>query len=253
MHILFFLHAVARVDKNKNVTEFSIMTTGAGNTQRYFDMRDALFYASAPVLIIGGLNWLATGINNVRKGDAATKSDDLLNGLGLPTQLINIVYIIVGIAAIGMLFYGYMRTFGAPDMLNTTFFPSTLTVAERTPDNATAAVKIQVTPFAKVAFWAAQSAIQKDTPYLSYDEAYGDYSNAGVAIADAAGVAVLRFRSPNGYMVRGTKLKPHVHYRVARAPKVDASGISIDEKRHEAHQWSAVQTVFDFQEFTKKQ
>ena len=75
----------------------------------YFQASDALLYLSAPVLIVGGLNWLATGIQNIRKGEAATKSDDLLNAVGLPTLVVNIIYILVGIAALGLLAYVVMK------------------------------------------------------------------------------------------------------------------------------------------------
>jgi len=217
-------------------------------------MRDALYYLSAPILIVGGLNWLVTGIQNLSKRENATKADDLLNLIGLPASIVNIVYIVVGIAAFGLLahfaFKTYLQDTGV-SAKEESFFPATLTVAERTPDNADAAVKIQVDPFAKVAYWAPLPAIVQGEPYESKNEAYGNYTNAGVAIADAEGAAVLRFRTPNSYKYKGQLMGPHVHYRVARAAKENADGINVDKNRHEAHTWSAVQTVSEFQNFAQ--
>lgn len=218
----------------------------SSDTASYFQARDVLLYLSAPVLIIGGLNWLATGIQNVRKGEAATKSDDLLNALQLPTFVINIIYIIVGIAAIGMLAYLFMFTFGAPSILDQTFFPSTLTVPERSVDAADAAVNVSTEPFSKVAFWAAKPALSAGAVYPDPNTAYGNFENAGLAIADANGNAVLRFRRPGAYMVRGRQEEPHVHYRTA--PNFTSVSDGFD-----AQTWTPVQTAYEFQSFARSE
>ena len=219
----------------------------SSKTSSYFKVRDVLLYLSAPVLIIGGLNWLATGIQNIRKGEAATKSDDLLNqvpGLSNSPLVINIIYILVGIAALGLLAYTFLYTFGAPSFLAETFFPSTLTVGERAVESANAAVKISTTPFAKVAYWAAQPAVSAGSVYPDANTAYGKYENAGVAIADANGNAVLRFRRPGAYIVRGRKLEPHIHYRIAPS-------ITLVENGYEAQVWGPVESSYNFQNFAQ--
>lgn len=217
----------------------------SSKTSNYFKARDVLLYLSAPILVIGGLNWLATGIQNLRKGEAATKSDDLLNRVpGLTPTIINIIYILVGIAAIGMLAFAFMYTFGAPSFLDESFFPSTLTVAERPVESADAAVKISTTPFAKIAYWAARPAVSPGSIHPDANTAYGKYENAGVAIADANGNAVLRFRRPGAYIVRGRKLEPHVHYRIAPS-------ITLVENGYEAQVWGPVESSYNFQNFSQ--
>jgi len=218
----------------------------SSDTASYFQARDVLLYLSAPILVIGGLNWLATGIQNIRKGEAATKSDDLLNALQLPAFVINIIYIVVGIAAVGMLAYMFMFTFGAPSILAETFFPSTLTVAERSADAADAAVNVSTVPFAKVAFWAAQPPVSPGSVYPDANTAYGKFENAGLAIADATGNAVLRFRRPGAYMVRGRQEEPHVHYRIAPS-------IATVKNGFEAQTWGSVETAYNFQSFARNE
>lgn len=217
----------------------------SSNLESFFTTRNVLYFLSAPILIVGGLNWLATGIQNLRNQDTATKPNDLLNTLGIPSMIANVIYIIVGIAAIGLLAVMFMDVFGPPDMLNTTFFPSTLVIAERAPDNADAATKVRVTPFAKVAYWAAKPPITAGATYANEIEAYNPFENAGVAIADVNGDAVLRFRRPAGYTVRGVTLAPHVHYRVATGTDVSTS--------FDAEIWGPVQTVYDFQSFARNE
>lgn len=217
----------------------------SGSLESFFTARKVLFYLTAPILVVGGLNWLATGIQNLRKPETATKSDDLLNALGFPTLIVNIIYIIVGIAALGMLTMLLMSVFGPPSMLDTSFFPSTLIVSERAQENANSAVKVRVTPFAKVAFWAAQPPITAGQIYDNELLAYGPFTNSGVAIADANGDAVLRFRQPAGYKVRGVTLEPHVHYRVASGSDVATN--------FDGEIWGAVETVFEFSSFARTQ
>ena len=80
-------------------------------------------------------------------------------------------------------------------------------LAPSIPGGADTQLAIRTVPGARVAFWAADGT-------GDYRSAYGDLSNAGVAVADRNGVATLNFRAPRGYSVRWKKLRPHVHYRV---------------------------------------
>ena len=48
-------------------------------------------------------------------------------------------------------------------------------------------------------------------------EAYDDFSNAGVAMSNAQGNAVLKVQKSTGYIVpNGKYIKRHVHYRLAK-------------------------------------
>jgi len=72
-----------------------------------------------------------------------------------------------------------------------------MTIALKAPADAT-----------KCVFWG--SVIESDDPY----EAYGGYTNAGVADVRADGIAVVSLRTPKKYSIFGGKrLQPHVHYR----------------------------------------
>ncbi len=87
----------------------------------------------------------------------------------------------------------------------------------KTPDNADTVVTVRgLRPDSNVVFWAAESSkeIQPD-PWKAYDA----NNNSGVTRTDADGTAVLRVRNPAAYKVpSGTKLEPHIHYRVCERP-----------------------------------
>jgi len=226
------------------------------NIGTFFESRDNLLTVAGAALTLGGINMLVAGVNRLRadKGSVAAGGfDDLVSYLPLDESarrmIATVMYIVMGIAALGMLAYAYLRANAPPDALDTAFFPSTLAVAARVPKSADAAVRVKTTPFAKVAYWAARSELEADRAFDSPNEAYGDYTNAGMVVADAKGEAVLRFRRPARYMARGKLLDRHVHYRTARASIKDTNELDIDAKRYETHMWSPVQTVYKFQTF----
>lgn len=96
--------------------------------------------------------------------------------------------------------------------LGRTVFPAAVLPSRSVPDKADAEAVVKVEPNAKVVYWAAEPGADAPDPWT----AYGAYSNAGVAAADAAGRAVLRVRRPRGYAVRtGRRLEAHVHYRTS--------------------------------------
>ena len=71
-------------------------------------------------------------------------------------------------------------------------------------------VEVNVTPGAKVVYWAAKpgSTVQP------VEQAYDDFSNSGVVLANDLGVATLSFDKGSEYVVpSGKQLKSHVHYR----------------------------------------
>jgi protocatechuate 3,4-dioxygenase beta subunit len=85
----------------------------------------------------------------------------------------------------------------------------------RDPPGANKEVKIVVTPNTKILYWAAEPKNEKLKEVVSWKEAYAEYENAGVAVSNGGGEAVLKVRAPQSYNVpfQG-KLPSHIHYRV---------------------------------------
>jgi uncharacterized membrane protein YuzA (DUF378 family) len=152
------------------------------------------------LVLIGGLNWLSIGVLGV---DAVR--------LGLAPRHAKWVYIIIGLAALSLVF---RRDIYLP-FLGETIVPGGA-LAERTPQNANDQVTITTLPGAKVLYWAAEPNPTQGTDTPGWQEAYSEFENSGVAVADGAGKATLRFRGPpQGYTVPIMgKLEPHVHFRI---------------------------------------
>ncbi len=87
-------------------------------------------------------------------------------------------------------------------------------------------VDVNVSPGAKVVYWAAKPVKEIETSSSLSDEyglkrrvplveqAYDDFSNSGVVLANDLGVATLSFDKGSEYVVpSGKQLKSHVHYR----------------------------------------
>ena len=88
----------------------------------------------------------------------------------------------------------------------------------RTPDNANRDIDIITEPNTKVIYWASEPKDASNNGIANWNEAYGDYSNSGVSIADDKGRAILRIRGPpQSYKapLKGT-IQPHVHYRICQ-------------------------------------
>jgi hypothetical protein len=85
----------------------------------------------------------------------------------------------------------------------------------REPPGATKSVKVLVPANRKVVYWASEPASENLKSVKTAMEAYQKYENAGVATANADGVAILKVREPQPYTVPFMgKLESHVHYRV---------------------------------------
>jgi uncharacterized membrane protein YuzA (DUF378 family) len=167
-------------------------------------MYKSKFYYKISVflVLVGGINWLTA---------VFMKKDVLQTFLG-NNIFTKAIYLAVGISAI-MLFFN--RDTYLP-FLGETLVPCAA-FATRTPDNANQEVTITVKPNTKVIYWATEPQdVSGNKGLLTWDQAYQDYSNSGVAISDATGKCILRIRgAPQTYTVpyKGT-LKPHVHFRV---------------------------------------
>ena len=152
------------------------------------------------LVLIGGLNWLSIGVLGV---DAVR--------LGLVPRHAKWVYTIIGVAALSLIF---RRDIYLP-FLGETIVPGGA-LAEKTPQNANEQVTITTIPHAKVLYWAAEPNPTQGTDIPNWTDAYSEYENSGVALADGSGHAILRFRGPpQSYKVpiMGT-LEPHVHFRI---------------------------------------
>lgn len=156
------------------------------------------------IIIVGAINWgaEAVGFNLVKilseKLNCIFKSD-------LPID--KIIYIVVALAGVKL---AMCRNTWLPFLGKTVMPASLLTL--RTPKNANYVVKIQTKPNTMVAYWASLPNDDKVDPIT----AYGDFSNSGVVISDATGMAELKIIEGSGYTVPyGRKLHRHVHYRLA--------------------------------------
>ena len=154
-------------------------------------------------LIFGGLNYGALvlfGTTLVQK----------LVGFGIAAR---ILYSLIALSAVTIMFN---RDTYLP-FLGETVLPPCSILAERVPEGATKVVKVRVAPGAKVLYWAAEPGTEGLDKVHDWRDAYAQFKNAGVTVADVRGNAYLKVRPPQPYTVpfRGT-LDPHVHYRVCQ-------------------------------------
>lgn len=161
-------------------------------------LQKLVFKIAIFLLIIGGLNWLLVGLFNV----------NVVSRIFGKSILTTCVYVLVGISALAIMFD---RDTYLP-FLGPTIVPCSV-LETRDPPGATREVKLNVGPNVKIIYWAAEPS--SGEKLNSWKNAYLDYQNAGVAVSNGNGEAVLKIREPQSYKVpfKG-KLAPHVHYRV---------------------------------------
>jgi uncharacterized membrane protein YuzA (DUF378 family) len=167
-------------------------------TKTYFNK--LIFKTAMVLLIIGGINWLLFGLFNI----------NLVSGIFGESIFATIIYVLVGISAIGIMFD---RDTYLP-FLGPMVAPCSV-LENRDPPGATKEVKVVVEPNVKVLYWAAEPAAEGLKENVAWKKAYLEYQNAGVTTANKEGVAILKVREPQSYTVpiRG-KLEQHIHYRV---------------------------------------
>jgi uncharacterized membrane protein YuzA (DUF378 family) len=158
------------------------------------------FKVAMILLIIGGLNWLLVGIFEF----------DIVTGLFGKGILSNIIFILVGLSALGIMFN---RDTYLP-FLGPMVAPCSV-LQDRVPPGSTREVIIHVKPNSKVLYWASEPASAKLEKVNNWKDAYLKYENAGVATSNSDGTVVLKVRDPQPYIVpiKG-QLEPHIHYRV---------------------------------------
>ena len=158
-------------------------------------------YMSAIVLlVIGALNWLLVGVFRVNLVE-------LLLGKGIFARSI---YLLVGLSA---LLVAFNRDTYLP-FLGETLVPCSV-LQNKTPPGATTQIQVSVEPNSKVLYWAAEPETERLQTIQDWRKAYLSYENAGVTTADSDGIATLRVRRPQPYLVpwKG-RLEPHIHFRV---------------------------------------
>ena len=158
-----------------------------------------IFLVSVVLLVASALNWFFLAIFDVNALETLFGS-----------TIARVLYILVGIAAISIMFY---RDSYLP-FLGPMVAPCSV-LQNREPPGATKDVKVLVPANRKVVYWAAEPASDNLKSVKTALEAYQKYENAGVTTANADGVAILKVRDPQSYTVPFMgKLESHVHYRV---------------------------------------
>jgi len=152
-------------------------------------------------VIAGGLNWLLMGVFDINIARQV-----------LGRRLSMWLYIIIGVCS---LMLAFRRDVYLP-FLGPTVLPAGAMML-KTPMSATESVEIIARPGAKVVYWATEPSVNSDQAKLpGWEDAYGDFDNSGVTMADDQGKATLRIRSrPQAYTVPiHGRLSPHVHFRI---------------------------------------
>lgn len=137
--------------------------------------------------------------------------DNILARIGMDESYRRILYIIIGASA----FVLATRRDTYLPFLGTTVIPESVFELKEQQD-ATEEIKVNVPANSRVIYWATKPSTEVKLKF--WKEAYGDYSNSGVALADGNGVAVLKIKRPSSYYVNKfgfmrRELRPHVHYR----------------------------------------
>jgi hypothetical protein len=96
--------------------------------------------------------------------------------------------------------------------LHDTVFPSLAFIQTVSKKSGDVSVPIKVTPNTRIAYWA--SLPQKSDKIPDVINAYGDFSNSGIAVSDKNGNANLLIDSGSSYSLpSGRVLQKHIHYR----------------------------------------
>ena len=152
------------------------------------------------LVIIGAFNWGGYAFDYNLVDLLATK----VNNESL--HIDKIIYISIAISA----FLLAIRKDTWLPFLGWTVMPSAMIPLKPPPNNANIKIQIKVSPNAKVIYWAAYGN-DKNQHVI---DAYKDYSNSGVIMSDANGIAELSIMEGSGYRVPYRTIERHIHYRV---------------------------------------
>lgn len=127
----------------------------------------------------------------------------------LPSEYRYGLYILIALAGV---YFAISRDTYLP-FLGPTILPCNA-LSESRPNNAEFVSIVKVPKNSKVLYWAAEPG--QNSRYVW--DAYGNFSNMGIVVADELGNAKLTVRKPGGYYVNKfgvfrKTLEPHIHYR----------------------------------------
>ena len=158
------------------------------------------------IVLFGALNYGAMGLGyNLIDGSSIY----LNQTSGKNLYLSSIIYIIIACAA---LYLAFDQTTWLPFLGDTVLPGSLIPLKQNTNESGRhTIISVQVKPGARVAYWAS---LPNDKEVPLVEQAYADYSNSGVVLADRLGRANLRVVMGSAYEVpSGKVIKRHVHYR----------------------------------------
>jgi uncharacterized membrane protein YuzA (DUF378 family) len=169
--------------------------------KKYWQVK--MYHILLLLVLVGGLNWGATAVGY----NIVDILKNYLNSLvGMETYLDKIIYLLVAFAAIKLA----TRRDVWLTFLGETVLPGSLVPLKEIKGDTV--VEVKVKPNSRVAYWASLPQENSKTPLVH--EAYGDFKNAGVVLADKDGIAKLSVNKGTNYIVpSGREISRHVHYR----------------------------------------
>jgi len=155
------------------------------------------------LVLVGAINWGATAFGYNLVEILHTNLNSLLK---METYSNKIIYILVALAAIKIA----LRRDSWLPFLGYSVLPGSFIPLRSI--NGDVSVNVKVRPNTKVAYWASSKVDKEGVPDVK--TAYGDFSNSGVVMSDANGIAKLVFNKGTSYIIPSIKEIPrHVHYR----------------------------------------
>ena len=165
-----------------------------------------IYMIAITLVLVGALNWGLIGLFDLNIVKLLFRTIRL-------RSLERFIYIIVGLASLMLIF---SRDTYLP-FLGDCVFPCP-SLENKVPAHAsvTRNFKIKGGANKKVVYWASEpNESVFDNPW----DAYGNYSNFGITVADSQGNVQVKVREPSEYKVpSGRHLKRHIHYRYCRSP-----------------------------------
>jgi uncharacterized membrane protein YuzA (DUF378 family) len=162
------------------------------------------------IVFFGALNYGALAMNYNLIDGLSTRTNNII---GKNLYLSSIIYIILALAG---LYLASDRTTWLP-FLGDTVLPGSLIPLKQNTNKSgqQTIITVQVKPNSRVAYWASlPTDTNADTNIPWVEQAYADYSNSGVILADRNGHANLLVTIGSDYTVPGNKIiERHVHYR----------------------------------------
>lgn len=161
-----------------------------------------MYILSIVLVIVGGLNWGSVGLFGTNFVDGLT------NFIPKGQHISRVIYILVGLAAVYLLF---RRDTYLPFLGQTAIPTGGLDYYHNYDANK---VTIDATGAIKVVYWAADPGTSiADSPEIAYNR----YENSGVVPVNPDGRADLYFKCPKSYkvgMLFKSVLPKHIHYRL---------------------------------------